>query len=249
MTVAYRNTIALSVIITIYSETDALAQTVDRILKQDRGYIHEILLVVSPFSSEECMAVCRQLAEKHASVSFCVQRNNPGVGRALREGMAAATGTHVAILSADLETEPEAIDRMVKKIEASGCDAVIANRWLPGGGFARYNPVKLILNWLFQHLFRVVYATGVGDLTYGLKILDKSLVDRIQWEGTLHEIFIETTVKPIRYGYAVCQVPTVWTGRTEGASSNSFFNNLRYVWLAIKVRLRPVPPGQAKEKK
>jgi len=241
--------IRLSIIITVYSETIALAQTVERLLKQDRDYIHEILLVVSPFSSDACMAVCRQLAETHPPVTVLVQQKNPGVGLALRQGMEAATGTHVAVLSADLETEPEAVDRMVRKIQESRCDVVIANRWLPGGGFARYNPVKLMANWFFQQVFRRVYATDVGDLTYGLKVLEKTVVDRICWKATLHDIFIETTVKPIRYGYSVCQVPTFWAGRTEGVSRNSFFKNLRYVGLALRVRWRPVPPHEAKPKK
>ncbi|MFZ5563670.1 MAG: glycosyltransferase family 2 protein [Thermodesulfobacteriota bacterium] len=238
----------LSVIITVYSETAALAETVERLLSRDRGYIHEVLLVVSPASSQACMSMCRQLADRHPLVKVIVQRRNPGLGRAFREGMEAATGTHVAMLSADLETEPEAVDRMVREVESSGCDVAVASRWLPGGGFARYSPVKLLLNWLFQKVFSRLYATGIGDLTYGLKILDKSLADRIRWEGTLHEICIETTVKPIRYGYAVRQVPTVWAGRTEGVSRNSFFKNLRYVWLAVKVRLKPVPRDEAKQK-
>ena len=30
---------------------------------------------------------------------------------------------------------------------------------------------------------------------------------------------------------------------------DSFFKNLRYVWLAVKVRLKPVPRDEAKQKK
>ncbi|OQX60427.1 MAG: hypothetical protein B5M56_11070 [Desulfococcus sp. 4484_241] len=180
--------IELSVVITVYSETVSLVETVERLLAQDRGYIREVILVVSPFSSADCMAVCGRLS-----------------------------------------------------IEQTGCDVVVANRWLPGGGFSDYNPVKLVLNWLFQHIFRIVYATRIGDLTFGLKILARDVIDAINWESRLHEIFIETTVKPVRYGYTVEQVPTFWRGRKEGRSRNSFFINLRYVWMAIRVRLAPVP--------
>ncbi|MFO8047845.1 MAG: glycosyltransferase family 2 protein [Desulfosudaceae bacterium] len=235
--------IRLSIIITVFSETVSLVETIDRLLAGDRGYILEILLVVSPRSSAPCLEVCRELAARHALVRFYLQKNNPGVGRAIREGLATVTGTHMAIMSADLETEPEAVDRMVRAVEASGHDLVIANRWLPGGGFENYNPVKLWLNWLFQNIFKRIYGTELGDLTYGLKIIKKDQAAAICWEATHHEIFIETTLKPLLARASAGQVPTVWIGRREGVSKNSFFINLRYTWLALKLT-RQIPAAR-----
>ena len=227
--------ISLSVVITVYSETFSLIKTIERILSENRGYITEILLVISPKSSSECIDTCHQLKDKYDFVNLHMQQQNPGVGWAIREGMELAKGNYVALLSADLETEPEAVDRMVRKIEETGCDIVVGNRWLPGGGFKNYDPKKLILNWLFQHLFKILYLTKIGDLTYGYKILKKDLIRRINWEGTLHEIYIETTVKPLKLRASVEQVPTIWIGRKEGESKNTFFKNFRYVVLALKV--------------
>jgi dolichol-phosphate mannosyltransferase len=147
--------------------------------------------------------------------------------------MQAATGNYVALMAADLETEPAAVDRMVDKILETGCDGVIANRWLPGGGFTNYDPLKYVLNWIFQKMFRIAFWTKLGDLTFGFKILSKEIAEKITWEGTLHEICIETTVKPIKYGYRIEQVPSVWIGRKEGTSVNTFFKNFRYVKMAI----------------
>ena len=124
---------------------------------------------------------------------------------------------------------------MVEKIVETNCDGVIANRWLPGGGFTNYDPLKYVLNWIFQNLFRILFWTKLGDLTFGFKILSKKMTDSIRWEGTLHEICIETTVKPIKAGFKIEQVPSVWVGRKEGASVNTFFRNFRYVRTAFRV--------------
>ncbi len=233
--------IALSIIVTVYSEEKALAETVRRLLQQDSGYILEILLVVSPLSSGSCLAVCRTLAAKEPRVVFYLQKTGGGVGRAVREGLALARGDYIAIMSADLETEPEAVGRMVDKIAATGCDLVIADRWLPDSRFENYSYLKLALNWGFQQVFCPLLATHAGDLTYGFKILRREVVRRITWESTRHEIFIETTIKPIKRGYTVERVPTVWKGRREGRSHNSFLYNLRYVWLALRVVMRKSP--------
>ena len=226
--------IRLSVVVTVYSETFSVKETVERLLRHDRGHIQEIFLVLSPLSSKESFSVCRELEKTYPLCRIHIQEHPKGVGWAYREGMALARGNYIALMSGDLETEPEAVNRMVRKIEETGADCVVASRWLPGGGFVRYDKTKLALNWLFQKIFRILYWTKLTDLTYGFKILKKEVADAIQWEGTLHEIFIETTVKPLRAGFMCVEVPSVWIGRKEGVSRNTFWRNFRYIRLALK---------------
>lgn len=234
------SSIKLSVVVTVFSETFSIDETIIILLAQDRGYILEIILLASPRASEETFAICRKWVEKEPRVKLVVQQHNPGIGWAYREGMEAAKGNYVALMAADLETEPAAIDRMVRKVEETGCDEVIANRWLPGGGFTNYDPLKLVLNWIFQKGFRVLFWTRIGDFTFGLKLMRKEVADSIEWEGTMHEICIETTVKPLKKGYHLEQVPTVWVGRVEGRSVNTFFKNFRYVKLGLRTFVTPV---------
>jgi glycosyltransferase involved in cell wall biosynthesis len=228
------STIKLSIVVTVYSETFSIDETINILLSLDRGYIVEILLVVSPRASAETFAICRKWAAQEPRVKVLVQKNNPGIGWAYREGMQAAKGNYVALMAADLETEPAAVDRMVQKVGETGADEVIANRWLPGGGFTNYDPVKFVLNWIFQKMFRLFFWTRIGDFTFGLKLLSKEVAETVPWEGTMHEICIETTVKPLKQGYHLEQVPTVWVGRKEGRSVNTFFKNFRYVKMGLK---------------
>jgi dolichol-phosphate mannosyltransferase len=226
--------IQLSVVVTVFSETFSIRETVDTLWANDRGYIKEIILLISPRASEESFAICRECVDRDPRVKILVQKNNPGIGWAYREGMQAATGNYVALMAADLETEPAAVDRMVDKILQTGCDGVIANRWLPGGGFTNYDPIKLVLNWIFQKMFMLLFWTNIGDLTFGFKILSKKVTDSIEWQGTMHEICIETTVKPIKQGFRIKQVASVWVGRKEGRSVNTFLKNFRYVRMAFQ---------------
>lgn len=233
--------IRLSIIVTVYSETFSVRETVEKLLRHDRGYIEEILLVISPHSSPESFSVCRGLEKEYSFCRVHVQEHPKGVGWAYREGMALARGTYIALMSGDLETEPEAVDRMVRKIEETGADCVIASRWRKGGGFVGYDKTKLAFNWIFQKLFRILYWTKLTDLTYGFKILKSEVAKNIRWKGTLHEIFIETTVKPLRAGYRFAEVPSVWISRKEGVSKNTFMRNFRYIRLAVLTLLKPPP--------
>ncbi len=225
----------LSVVVSAYNETESLRETLRRLRAADKGYIHEIILAASPKGSPQCLAVCQELVAADPQVKLHIQTRVPGAGWAFRESVALATGTHVAMLSADLETEPEAVQRMVDKVLETGCDGVIANRWLKGGGFVNYDRLKYVLNWIFQKTFSILYWTRLGDLTYGYKLLSKEVCDSIEWEGVLHEYFIETTVKPIKAGFRLEQIPTIWIGRKEGVSANTFWRNFRYVKMALSV--------------
>ncbi len=239
---AAASALCLSVVVTVFSETFSVVETVDRLIKSNTGALREIILTVSPRSSAECLRICRQLAEDHELVRFHLQQQTPGVGWALREGMALAKYDCVAIMSGDLETEPEAVERMYQKMVETGADVIVGNRWAKGGGFQNYGRVKFVCNWVFQKAFKVVYGTHIGDLSYGFKILRRHVIDAIDWESTLHEIYIETTVKPLKSGYRFEQVPTVWIGRREGKSVNKFHRNFGYVKLAIKVKTHRAAP-------
>ena len=50
-----------SIIITVYSETFSVEQTIERLIKKDRGYILEIILLVHPNSSRQSKIICQKL--------------------------------------------------------------------------------------------------------------------------------------------------------------------------------------------
>lgn len=200
----------------------------------------EFIIVHSPRSSAETRETCRTLAELDPRVRVIEQRENPGVGRAFREGYAIATGDPILSVDSDGEMEADAVPQMLTKMIEGNHALVVGSRWAPGGGFVGYSRLKKPLNWMFQQLFRLLFHTKIHDLTYGFKLTRAAIVRAIKWEATLHEIGCETTLKPIRLGVSVAEVPTTWTARAEGRSSNRFSSNFRYVKTAIHILFQGV---------
>src|SRR5687768_9580036 len=97
----------LSVVVTVYRETYSIVETVERLLGSNGPALGEILLIASPHSPAATMQICEDLVRTYPIVTFYLQKS-PGVGRAVREGMSLAKYDCVAIMSSDLETEPEA---------------------------------------------------------------------------------------------------------------------------------------------
>src|SRR5579863_10381645 len=79
--------IKLSIVVTVFSETFSIRETLDILLSRDRGYIHEIILLTSPRASAETFAICRESERRDPRIRTVIQQHNPGIGWAYREGM------------------------------------------------------------------------------------------------------------------------------------------------------------------
>jgi len=227
----------ISVVLPVCSETETVRQIAAWLVDHLGSHLREIIIVLSPDSNSESAAICRQLERSHALVAVHVQEDNPGLGRAVREGIQRTHGNLVLLMDSDGEMDNETVVRMLEEMSAGKHGLVVASRWTHGGGFVGYSRTKLILNWCFQRLFRILFWTELRDLTYGFKLMHGELARGIAWEGTLHEIACETTLKPIVLGIAATEVPSRWTARKLGMTKNRFFRNFRYAWMALRVWL------------
>ncbi|MEX2682397.1 MAG: glycosyltransferase [Candidatus Sigynarchaeota archaeon] len=228
----------ISVILPVYSEEESIIYVVDKLIKSIKEKLYEVIIIVSPRSSERTVTICKNLAQTRNGVRFFFQKANPGLGRAVREGLKRASGTHILMIDSDGEMEPADAVKMIAKIEATGCDMVVGSRWIKGGGVEGYNSIKYVMNRGFQIFFKFLFFTKLHDLTLGFKLLSRKIVDHVKFQSNFHDIALETTIKPICYGFKAEEVPIIWRRRKTGHSKNSIFNNLRYLIRAVLVRIK-----------
>lgn len=225
----------LSVILPVYSEEDSLIYVVDKLEKLLRDKLYEIILIVSPKSDLKTLGISKNLVKKYKNVKFFIQKQNPGLGRGVREGIQHAKGTHILMMDSDGEMLPDTVPKMIKKMEETGCDMVIGSRWAKGGGVVGYDIVKYFLNRGFQTIFRILFLTKIHDLTLGFKLMKRKIIDDIKFDSDFHDIAVETTLKPIKRGFKVEEVPTVWKARKQGVSKNKMSANFKYFFKAISI--------------
>jgi dolichol-phosphate mannosyltransferase len=145
------------------------------------------------------------------------------------------------MMDSDGEMDVQTVPRMLALLKEQNLDLVVASRWIQGGGVEGYDRFKYLLNRGYQLIFRLFYWTAVRDLTLGFKLGRADVFKSMPWRAQFHEIACETTLRVIRAGYSVGEVPTVWRCRTEGVSKNLFRRNFRYVWMAFAILRGPRP--------
>src|SRR6185436_6996072 len=110
-----------------HNEEMNIAHLVDTLIRTYDEYIHEIV-VVDDNSRDRTAAVTQEVAKVHPRVKL-VKRTPPnGVGLALRDGYAAATGRYILTMDCDfVQIVPEFRDMF--DAVAAGFDGAIGSRF------------------------------------------------------------------------------------------------------------------------
>jgi hypothetical protein len=230
----------VSIILPTLNETFSFIQTVEIILGECSAEdIGEFIAVVCERTEQEslnCIEKAKVLSLENGVSFKVVYQKLPFAGGAVRDGMKEASSSHTLFMSTDLETDPHAVKDLIKMGKQYPEDMITASRWLSGGSFKGYNPIKYVLNWLFQKMFSVFYGVKLTDMTFGFRLAPTALLQSIDWEELKHPFFLETCLKPIRLGVIIHEIPSAWVARKEGESQNSFFATFKYLKIAFKVK-------------
>lgn len=232
----------VSIVIPVINETFSLRETVRILLDQNRDDLCEIALVVAPRTTADSHEVIQDLIDQEPELVWTHTQTLPYIGGALREAFACVCGTYTVLMASDLETDPNLVKDLVREIRNSEVDIVTASRWRADKGeqFYGYHPVKLRLNWVFQHLMSVLFLSSLSDMTYGYRIFRTEVLWEVRWEELKHPFLLETIVKPLRLGRRTKEIPAAtWTPRREGQSQMTLRTYWGYLRIALKTRLRP----------
>lgn len=201
--------------------------------------VKEYLIVVCNKTTRESIKVCERLHDQDPERFILHYQKLPFLGGAIREAFALAQGSHVIMMASDLETDPNDVKQLIAMAKDKPSAIITASRWLKGGDFIGYNKLKLMLNFIFQKFFSIIFATRLSDMTYGYRIFPTRLVKSIVWEELRHPFLFETLIKPLHLGVKVYEIPSRWSARVEGKSQNTFMRNFAYFKTGLYVRFCP----------
>jgi glycosyltransferase involved in cell wall biosynthesis len=227
----------VSVILPVINETFSLTKTVELILLDNQKDIYEILIIISKTKTTiSSKQIIKKLELSYQNIIKVFNQDLPFIGGAIQKGFKEISGTHVIMMASDLETDPKDVNKLISTSRANPDSIVTANRWLIGGGFHKYNKIKLLLNYFFQNLLKIIYNTNLSDITYGYRIFPSHIVKKISWKELKHPFFLETILKPIKMKTNIIEIPSSWKARLEGESQNNFMDNFLYIKTALMIK-------------
>lgn len=244
----------LSIIIPVYNEENLVVTLLRKIgaLTLDHGLDKEVI-VVDDGSNDRTLERIREWIDsgKGRGVRLICHDRNRGKGAAVRTGMNAATGDILIIQDADLEYDPEDINRVASPIVTDGVQIVYGSRILMEKALGRSGICGLITG-KHPHSYVLAYLGGVAitqwtNLVTGANLTDEPTCYKCFRRTALEGIVIdcddfswepEITVKLLRKGYRIEEVPISYHPRrnSEGKKIN-WKHGVAALWTVLRYRL------------
>jgi len=226
------------VIIPTYNELENLPKIVPQILAQDA--MLEVL-VVDDNSPDGTGRLADELAAAEPRVHVLHRQEKSGLGTAYVAGFrwAVAQGfDYVFEMDADFSHDPKHLPAFLERI--ADCDLVIGSRYLQGRvTVVNWPMARLILSYFANVYARWITRLRLWDSTGGFKCYRRAVLEAIDLDAVRsngYSFQIEMSFRAWRRGFRMCEIPILFTDRTEGRSKMSRGIIWEAVWMVWRLR-------------
>ncbi len=230
----------VSIMMGAVTEVECLRQTVTTLLDIcNPEDLAEIIIVLSPKTTPESMAVVNELLAMQSKVPIVAFVQKRPKMASVNDAIDAAKGSHSLLVASDMALDLSIVPQMIERAKKEPDVIHSASRWMKGCRFYDYGKTKRFLNFCAQNFLKVLYMRNLTDFTIPVQIAPSELYKSIKFEAEGFPFLLEMVLKPIRLGYEFTEIPTNCYVRTEGKSNNSRKQTFDYLKTAIHIRFMP----------
>jgi dolichol-phosphate mannosyltransferase len=223
----------LSIVIPAYNEERFIGTLLQKIRAVDLrslGIAKEII-VIDDCSKDRTAAIAAEVP----GVTVKRMPVNGGKGRAVRAGIALATGDFLIIQDADLEYDPNDYVPMLQALIAGKGDVVYGSRYLGGGR----HPNQSLAAYLGGRSLSLaaLFFTGryLTDTVTALKLFHREQLAKLALQTSGFELDHEITAKMAHQGARIVEVPIHYSPRSREEGKKI---GLRDWFVAVQTFLR-----------
>jgi dolichol-phosphate mannosyltransferase len=220
----------ISVVIAAYQEpknigplTERLIATLDGIAPQS----WELVYVID--GTDETADIARGFFQKRNQIRILHQAEPQGLGHAFRRGFAAIApnADFVVTMDADLNHQPEEIQRLIGVLKYRNADLVIGSRKLDGSANQGTPLWKRLLSEAGNLSMRLVMNLPVSDRTSGFRVYRAAVIRRIAFRNDGFAFLPEILMRAHACGFRMVEAPIQFVFRKEGESKMKIFATAR----------------------
>jgi dolichol-phosphate mannosyltransferase len=181
------------------------------------------LLVVDDNSPDGTGDLADKLAEADHHVHVMHRTEKAGLGKAYIAGFTwgLERGYDVIVeMDADGSHRPEDLPKLLAAV-AAGADGVIGSRWVPGGKVVNWPKKREVLSRGANVYTRLMLGFSIKDATGGYRAYRAATLRKIDLanvESTGYSFQIDITIRVVKAGLRIVEVPITFVEREHGVS-------------------------------
>ena len=181
------------------------------------------ILIVNDGSKDGTKEKADQLANDIENVTVIHHRTNKNLGGAMRTGFSEAKGDIVIVLDLDLSYNEEHIERLLKKMEETEADIVIASPYMKGGKNTAVPFKRLMLSKVVNRLMRVMAPSNIYTFTSMVRAYRGSFLKYLNLKSSTYSINPEIIQKALILRAKVVEIPAHldWSFQEKAAGRTS----------------------------
>lgn len=226
------------ILIPTYNERENIGRLLESLVKL---YPELDILIIDDNSTDGTIDVIRRFSELYSNIHYIIRVDERGLGSALLRGYREAIKRgykYLIQMDADLQHDPIYIRDLIDKLR-SGCDIVIASRYIEGGGVEGWSLRRRIISWGANKYVKILLCIKARDVTSGYRGFNlsslKEVLDNVEGASGF-VIQVETLYQMTRSGYRICEVPFIFKSRIHGSSKLSLKVILEFFIRVLKLR-------------
>ncbi|HER4374802.1 TPA: glycosyltransferase family 2 protein, partial [Streptococcus pyogenes] len=211
------------IIIPAYNESSNIVNTI-RTIESDAPDFDYI--IIDDCSTDNTLAICQKQGFNVISLPI-----NLGIGGAVQTGYryAQRCGYDVAVqVDGDGQHNPCYLEKMVEVLVQSSVNMVIGSRFITKEGFQSSFARRIGIKY-FTWLIALLTGKKITDATSGLRLIDRSLIERFANHYPDDYPEPETVVDVLVSHFKVKEIPVVMNERQGGVSSISLTKSVYYM--------------------
>ncbi|MBR9860657.1 polyprenol monophosphomannose synthase [bacterium] len=234
------------VIIPTYNELENIDRMVETVLGLNPQFD---LLIVDDGSPDGTADVVKKWQAKDGRIHLMERSGKQGLGTAYIAGFKYCLEQgydHIFEMDCDFSHNPEDLPKLYARLQEDDCDMVIGSRYVNNLVNVVNWPIGRVLMSYFASVYvRILTGLNIADTTAGFvgykrKVLETIDLDRIRFKGYAFQIEMKYTTSKL--GFAIEEVPIIFTDRTAGESKMSTGIFKEAIFGVIQMRLRKVKP-------
>lgn len=226
----------ISIIVPVYNEARTVLSVIERLQAVALPAPREII-VVDDGSSDETGSIVDGAAARSPGLRVIRCARNRGKGHAVRTGLAASTGTVVAIQDADLELDPAQLADLADPILRGEAAVVYGSRFLAGRPNAPW--LTVFANQVLTEVTNTLFGSSLTDMQTCYKVMRADVARALDLRCNRFDIEPEITAQLLRAGHQILEKPIGFRPRGRAAGKKiRWRDGVQALAVLLRYRLR-----------